>query len=206
MLEPLSANRRRSDQYLQQFAPDQRWRRLVPFGWSRQIQETDMFKHMLVATDGSKLSEEAVAYAISIAAPINAQVTALYVVQPVHAIVPAPLSETISEDFAARIEEQAKAAMAFVEETAHKAGVAVNLVTVRKEQPYKAIVEMAQSCRCDLIVMASHGHRPVSRFMLGGETQKVLAASNIPVLVYRSQAPTHGEAAQSEPSIPAGLS
>jgi nucleotide-binding universal stress UspA family protein len=151
-----------------------------------------MFKHMLVATDGSQLSEQAVAYAISIAAPVNAKVTALYVVQPVHAIVPAPLSETISEDFAARVEVHAKAAMAFVGQTARKAGVAVNLVTVRKEQPHKAIVETAQSSRCDLIVMASHGHRPVSRFMLGGVTQKVLAESEIPVLVYRSPTPTHG--------------
>jgi len=152
-----------------------------------------MFKHMLVATDGSKLSEQAVAYAISIAAPVNAQVTAVYVVQPVHAIMPTPVSETISEDFAARIEEQAKAAMAFVKHTAHKAGVAVNLVTVRKEQPHKAIVETAHSCRCDLIVMVSDGHRPVSRFMLGGETQKVLAESDIPVLVYRSLASTMPE-------------
>jgi nucleotide-binding universal stress UspA family protein len=103
-------------------------------------------------------------------------------------MVPAPLSETIREDFAARIEDQAKAAMAFVEETARKAGVAVNLVTVRREQPHKAIVETAHRSRCDLIVMASHGHRPVSRFMLGGETQKVLAESDIPVLVYRSRA------------------
>jgi nucleotide-binding universal stress UspA family protein len=151
-----------------------------------------MFKHMLVATDGSQLSEQAAAYAISIAAPVNAQVTALYVVQPVHAIVPAPLSETISEDFAARIEEHAKAAMAFVEETARKAGVSVNLITVRKEQPHKAIVEMAHRSRCDLIVMASHGHRPVSRFMLGGVTQKVHAESDIPVLVYRSHTSTYG--------------
>src|SRR6516165_9508621 len=147
-----------------------------------------MFKHMLVATDGSKLSQQVIAYAISIAAAVNARVPAIYVVQPVHTIVPTPVSDVISEDFANRIEEQSKAALAFVEETAHKAGVAANLVTVRKEQPHKAIVETAHSCRCDLIVMASHGHRPVSRFMLGGETQKVLAESDIPVLVYRSQA------------------
>ena len=151
-----------------------------------------MFKHMLVATDGSKLSEGAVAYAISMAAPVNARVTAIYVVQPVHAIMPAPVSNMISEDFATRIEEQAKAAMAFVEDTARRAGIAANLVTVRKEQPYRAIVETARSCRCDLIVMASHGHRPVSRLMLGSETQKVLAESDIPVLIYRSQAPSNG--------------
>jgi nucleotide-binding universal stress UspA family protein len=155
-----------------------------------KMQEADMFKHMLVATDGSKLSEQAVTYAISIAATINAQVTAIYVVQPVHTIMPAPISERISEDFAAHIEVQARAAMGFVEKTAREAGIAVSLVTVRKEQPYKAIVEMAHSCHCDLIVMASHGHRPVSRFMLGGETQKVLAESDIPVLVYRTRVPT----------------
>jgi len=152
-----------------------------------------MFKHMLVATDGSQLSEQAVAYAISIAAPVNADITALYVVQPVHAIVSAPLSETICEDFATHVEEHAKAAMAYVEKTARKAGVAVNLVTLRKEQPHKAIVETAHRSRCDLIVMASHGHRRVSRFMLGGVTQKVLAESDIPVLVYRSPTPTHAE-------------
>ena len=43
----------------------------------RQIQEAHMFKHMLVATDGSQLYDQAVAYAISIAAPLNAQVTAI---------------------------------------------------------------------------------------------------------------------------------
>jgi len=150
-----------------------------------------MFKHMLVATDGSKLSEQVVAYAISIAAAANVRITALYVVQPVPATIPAPVSGTISEDFAAWIEEQARATMTFVEKTARKAGIRVNLVTVRKEQPYKAIVETAHSCQCDLIVMASHGLRPVSRFMLGGETQKVLAESDIPVLVYRSPTPTN---------------
>ena len=149
-----------------------------------------MFKHMLVATDGSKLSEEAVTYAISIAAAVNARVTAIYVVQPVHMIVPAPLPETISEDFASHMEEQSKAAMAFVEKTARKAGITANLATIRKEQPHKAIVATAHSSSCDLIVMASHGHRPVSRFMLGSETQKVLAESDIPVLVYRSRTPT----------------
>ena len=103
--------------------------------------EVHMFKHMLVATDGSKLSEEAVAYAISIAAAVNARVTAICVVQPVHMIVPTPLPETISENFASRMEEQSKAAMAFVEKTARNAGIRVNLVAVRKEQPYEAIIE-----------------------------------------------------------------
>jgi nucleotide-binding universal stress UspA family protein len=145
-----------------------------------------MFKHMLVATDGSKLSEQAVSYAIALAAPVNARVTAVHVVRPVHSIVPASLSESIRLEIASRIEEQAQGAMAFVEQTAQKAGVAVDLVTVRADRPHQAIIQAAHSCHCDLIVMASHGHRPVPDYILGGETQKVLAESDIPVLVYRS--------------------
>jgi nucleotide-binding universal stress UspA family protein len=150
--------------------------------------EAHMFKHMLVATDGSELSRQAVAYAVSIAAAVNAKITAVYVVQPVHVVVTAPLPQAISEDFADRLEGQAKAAMVQVEETARKAGLAPNLMTVRADEPHKAVVEAAHAGRCDLIVMASHGHRPVSRFMLGGVTQRVLAESDIPVLVYRAPA------------------
>jgi nucleotide-binding universal stress UspA family protein len=146
-----------------------------------------MFKHMLVATDGSELSQRAVTYAISIAAAVNAKVTAIYVVQPVHLVVAAPLPEAISQDFAARIDEQSQAALQFVRETAQKAGLTPNLVKVRNDEPHKAIIETARFSRCDLIVMASHGHRPVARFMLGSVTQKVLAESDIPVLIYRPQ-------------------
>jgi nucleotide-binding universal stress UspA family protein len=63
-----------------------------------------LFKHMLVATDGSKLPEKAIAYAISIAAAVNTRVTPIYVVQPVHMMFPTPLPAT---------------AMAFVEKTHH---------------------------------------------------------------------------------------
>jgi nucleotide-binding universal stress UspA family protein len=115
---------------------------------------------MLVATDGSQLSEHAVAYAISIAAPVNAQVTALYVVQPVHAIVPAPLSEAISEDFAARVEEHAKAAMAFVDETARKAGVP-SISSPCEKWPQGRVETAHRSC-CDHRRGLSR-HQPVSQ-------------------------------------------
>lgn len=145
-----------------------------------------MFKHMLVATDGSELSKRAVAYAVSIAAAVNAKLTAIHVVQPVHLVVPGALPEEISQDFAARLDQQAQAALQFVKETAERAGLAPNLVKVRNDEPHKAIIDMARLSRCDLIVMGSHGHRPVARFMLGSVTQKVLAESEVPVLIYRA--------------------
>jgi nucleotide-binding universal stress UspA family protein len=39
--------------------------------------------------------------------------------------------------------------------------------------------------KCDLVVMASHGHRGIKRLLLGSETQHVLTHSDVPVLVLR---------------------
>jgi nucleotide-binding universal stress UspA family protein len=51
------------------------------------------------------------------------------------------------------------------------------------EHSYAEIVKAARRNRCDLIVMASHGRRGISRLLLGSVTSKVLAHSPIPVLV-----------------------
>ena len=48
-----------------------------------------------------------------------------------------------------------------------------------------AIMEAAKKYKCDLIHMGSHGRRGLSGMLIGSQTQKVLANSRIPVLVYR---------------------
>jgi nucleotide-binding universal stress UspA family protein len=49
--------------------------------------------------------------------------------------------------------------------------------------PYDEIIKEARRRHCDLIAIASHGRRGISRLLLGSETSKVLAHSGIPVLV-----------------------
>ena len=53
------------------------------------------------------------------------------------------------------------------------------------DKPYADIITAAEANGCDLIFMASHGRSGVGALLLGSETQKVLAHSRIPVLVYR---------------------
>lgn len=65
------------------------------------------------------------------------------------------------------------------------AGVACETMQVEHEDPYRAIIDAAESKGCDLIVMASHGRRGISAIVLGSETVKVLTHCKIPVLVYR---------------------
>ncbi len=64
-------------------------------------------------------------------------------------------------------------------------GVTVTPTVVRSDQVSEALIAAAKKHRCDLIVMASHGRRGMSRLLLGSETQHVLTHSHIPVLVLR---------------------
>jgi nucleotide-binding universal stress UspA family protein len=72
-----------------------------------------------------------------------------------------------------------------IEKAAKEAGVPCETVKAKSVQPYEAIIEAAAKKRCDLIIMASHGRRGMEGLLLGSETQKVLAHSKIPVLVFR---------------------
>jgi nucleotide-binding universal stress UspA family protein len=75
--------------------------------------------------------------------------------------------------------------LAAVVAAAQAAGVVCATVQVEHEHPYQAIIDIATSKGCDLIVMASHGRRGISALVLGSETIKVLTHCKVPVLVHR---------------------
>jgi nucleotide-binding universal stress UspA family protein len=72
-----------------------------------------------------------------------------------------------------------------VKKIALAAGVPCNTVAMKGDLPYDGIIKEAKRAKCDLIMMASHGHKGLKGVLLGSETQKVLTHSKIPVLVYR---------------------
>ncbi len=50
---------------------------------------------------------------------------------------------------------------------------------------YDGIIAAARRKKCDVIFMASHGRSGLAKLVMGSVTQKVLAQSKIPVVVYR---------------------
>lgn len=146
-----------------------------------------MHSHILVPTDGSELSDEAVQYGITLAKAANARVTGVTVSPPFHAFSTDPemIEETV-ETYRKRINTVAAQRLDKVSDAAKAAGVNCEVVHAEHEHPYKAIIDIANNKGCDLIVMASHGRRGLTAIVLGSETVKVLTHSTIPVLVYRS--------------------
>jgi len=134
-----------------------------------------MFKHILVPTDGSKLSEKAVKHAVSLARQSNAKVTALHVIPKFHTFTyNTEMLEATEKGYAVSAAEHAKQYLRFAERAAKVADVDCDTLTTMGDHPFK-----------EMILMASHGRRGIEGFLLGSETQKVLTHSNVPVLVYR---------------------
>ena len=146
-----------------------------------------MFKHILVPTDGSQLSQDAVRRAVSFAKEAEAHITAFYA-KPEHPVshyaegLRFELPPSNLDEFA---DKQAKTILAAVEHLCQEVGVGCTTVTRTTNVVYKAIIEVATENHCDLIFMASHGRRGIDALLLGSETAKVLTHSKIPVLVYR---------------------
>lgn len=149
-----------------------------------------MYKHILVPTDGSELSDKAAEAAIRLAKLLGARITAFHAMEPyplqgAYAAEASGVAELQPEIFAERSEEYAKRVLDKFKQAASAQAVECATVFVTSRSPSHSIVEKARAENCDLIVMASHGRRGLEGFLLGSETQKVLTHSTIPVLVYR---------------------
>jgi nucleotide-binding universal stress UspA family protein len=146
-----------------------------------------MHRHILIPTDGSQLSQNAIEYGMAFAKSVNAKVTVLTVSVPFQTfVVETGMISDTSEDYRKRTVTLAANYLNAAKEAALAAGVVCETVHLEHDQPYLAIIETAAQKSCDLIVMASHSRRGISAVVLGSETVKVLTHSTIPVLVVRA--------------------
>jgi nucleotide-binding universal stress UspA family protein len=146
-----------------------------------------MFHTILAPTDGSPLSEKAVDAAIELAKQLQGKIVTISVAEPAPFVA---LSEggAIPGDLEAYEEKAMQVAQHRVQKVAAAASAAnvpCEALAVLSFSPYEEIIRAAEDYKCDVIFMASHGRRGLTKLFLGSETQKVLAHSTIPVLVYR---------------------
>lgn len=149
-----------------------------------------MYNHILITTDGSDLAQRGVDQGLSLAKALGSRVTVVVATErfPMQGAATSSGWVGAPEDFERYDKSQqefAERILAAVKAEAGKLGVDARTLHVPNEQPATAIVEAAASSDCDLIVMASHGRRGISRLLLGSQTAEVLAHSHTPVLVVR---------------------
>ena len=148
-----------------------------------------MFKHILLATDGSPASARAAQLAVALAREHGARLTALFVVDPYPYLGVGEASAVGVQAYMSGAYAQAAHAHAEVAQLC-AAGAPVDLQPSRCENASAAaaIVEAAQRDGASVIVVGTHGRTGFKRLMLGSVAGKVVAQSPVPVLVVPSEA------------------
>ncbi len=144
-----------------------------------------MFKRILVPTDGSDLSNKAIAAAIDLAKTLKATVVGMTTLEPYSYSNLSEYRPETLDDYESRMDQFGAERLGRIADAAAQAAVPVETVSVKSFSPYEAIIDTAKAKGCDLIIMASHGRRGLNAVLLGSETQKVLTHTSIPVMVYR---------------------
>ena len=149
-----------------------------------------MYKHILIATDGSKLATKALEHGLGLAKRENAQVTVVTVTEPWS---PLEMAKEARENrwsdpirqFEALASAAAQRILDDAVERGKAHGITCDRIHVKDQQPAEGIIAAAKDKGCDLVVMASHGRRGAARLLLGSQAYEVLTNCSVPVLIVR---------------------
>ena len=137
--------------------------------------------HVLVAFDGSPLSERALTYAIETFP--DAPITAIYVINPVDSVIDVEAGGLpVAEDWYEHAKEEATRIHTTATDLAAERNT--ELVTVTEVgKPARAILEYSADHDSDQIVMGSHGRSGIDRALLGSVAETVTRRAQIPVTI-----------------------
>ncbi|MGF1621272.1 MAG: universal stress protein [Rhodomicrobiaceae bacterium] len=145
-----------------------------------------MYKNILIATDGTELSEKAIKHGVGLAGAVNGEVTIVTVTEPWDAVIVGEVAMVVPpEKYDETAEANARSILSKAKDIADRAGVTVYTMHMKDRHAADGIIEAATERGADLIVMASHGRRGLSRLVLGSEANEVVTHSQVPVLIIR---------------------
>lgn len=139
-------------------------------------------KKILIATDGSDYTKEAVATGLKLAGVLGAEVTALYVIDQT-SFVTFPVDSSIVSVYP-QLENEGKRAVEEVRKEGEAMGIKVTPV-VAEGSPTRKIVEMAADF--DLVVLGTLGRSALGKLFIGSVAERVTRYAPCPVLVVRSR-------------------
>jgi nucleotide-binding universal stress UspA family protein len=145
-----------------------------------------MYKHILIATDGSEVANRAISHGVGLAKEFGSKLTAVIVTEPYEALleIEAPIMMNSSE-YKERCAASAAKNVSVVTAAAETAGIEYDTLHLENRLPYEGIIEAAEKVGADLIVVGSHGRRGIAGLLLGSQAAKLLTHTKVPTLVVR---------------------
>jgi nucleotide-binding universal stress UspA family protein/hemerythrin-like domain-containing protein len=145
-----------------------------------------MYRHLLVPIDDTDLSVELVGNAVALARPLGARITFFHALASGAGLLSSDaevLRLSARDEYDYAYLGKARELLAKAEAAARALGVPCASHHALNDRPAQAIVEAARAAGCDLIFMASHGHRSKLGMAFASETLAVLMTAGLPVLV-----------------------
>jgi universal stress protein A len=145
-------------------------------------------KRILVPTDFSDPSNEALTAAMSFGKESGATLDLVHVAIAVSYVLPPPIDlATLPVDMSKTL-ELAAAGLATEEDRVRAAGLSCETATLFG-RPDTEIVTRASATHADLIVMGTHGRSGLSHALLGSVAERVLRHSPCPILIVPQKPP-----------------
>lgn len=142
----------------------------------------EAIRKILIATDGSDNTKEAVSYGLWLAKELGAEVTALYVIDQT-SFVSFPMDSSIVSVYSL-LENEGKRAVDDVKVEGDAVGVKVTPM-VLEGSPTRKIVETAAGF--DLVVLGTLGRSALGKLFMGSVAERVTRFAPCPVLVVRAR-------------------
>jgi nucleotide-binding universal stress UspA family protein len=165
---------------------------LRPIEEKSRRQAAHLFSKILVPLDESPLVAEALGSAVSLARCSSARLILLRVVQPVPIVpidagLPYTYPVTIPDDVATQclVAEATEQLSQTARRIRVESGIEVESFVVVESSIARSILDFAHGHGVDAIAMSTHG-RGASRLLIGSVADKVLRASELPILVHRA--------------------
>lgn len=147
-----------------------------------------MFKTILVAVDGSAISNLGLEEAISLATELGATLCVLHVIEQF--ILARGLdAPDFVEGLLEALRDTGKKILAEAVNEAEQVGVTTRSILAEaiKRPVADMILEQAKKCGADMIVLGTHGRRGMSRLVMGSDAERVVQEATVPVLLVRTR-------------------
>ena len=142
----------------------------------------ELYRKILITTDGSEPNKKAISYGIELARLSGAKVYVVYVVDTAtFASIPMDSGWEVMYEL---LQKEGNEAMQHIIDDAKVSGVEIES-SLLEGHPSQEIIEFSQDNDIDIIVLGTLGKSGLDRFLLGSVAEKVTRNSKIPVLVVR---------------------
>lgn len=147
----------------------------------------DFAKHILVGTDFSKGSENAIRNAVTLAKGMTARLTLIHVYDAVPFVPPVAPAATVGANIEAELRGAVEKALQKNRDELTSEIADVATVAIQHRNAATGIVGWAKEHNVDLIVTSTHGRGGIAHLLIGSVAEQVVRHAECPVLTIRSK-------------------